>query len=182
SAPNVLILDEPTNDLDVQTLAVLEDYLEDFVGCVIVVSHDRYFLDRTIDTVFSFEEGGNLRQYPGNYSIYLDYKKAEEAQQQAANTKEKPKNVEVQNGAASPKDVENTKRRRLSNWEKKEFEQLEGKIAKLEAEKAEAEKTLANVSPGNYSQVQKLYDQVEKLKQAIDVATERWLELAEMES
>ncbi|MEH2050898.1 ABC-F family ATP-binding cassette domain-containing protein [Nostoc sp.] len=181
-APNVLILDEPTNDLDVQTLAVLEDYLEDFVGCVIVVSHDRYFLDRTIDTVFSFEEGGNLRQYPGNYSIYLDYKKAEEAQLQAANTKEKPKNVETQNGAASPKDVENIKRRRLSNWEKKEFEQLEGKIAELEAQKAETEKTLANVSPGNYSQVQKLYDHVEKLKHAIDVATERWLELAEIES
>ncbi|MFN7854960.1 MAG: ABC-F family ATP-binding cassette domain-containing protein, partial [Dolichospermum sp.] len=82
SAPNVLILDEPTNDLDVQTLAVLEDYLEDFNGCVIVVSHDRYFLDRTVDTIFALEAGGSLRQYPGNYSIYLDYKKAEEAQPQ----------------------------------------------------------------------------------------------------
>ncbi|MHC5823154.1 MAG: ABC transporter C-terminal domain-containing protein, partial [Nostoc sp.] len=128
------------------------------------------------------EEGGNLRQYPGNYSVYLDFKKAEEAQQQAANAKEKPKNVEAQNVAASPKDVDNTKRRRLSNWEKKEFQQLEGKIAQLEAEKAETEKTLANVSAGNYSQVQKLYNHVEKLKEAIDVATERWLELAEMES
>ena len=78
SAPNVLILDEPTNDLDVQTLAILEEYLEDFNGCVIVVSHDRYFLDRTVDTIFSLEPGGNIRQYPGNYSIYLDYKKAEE--------------------------------------------------------------------------------------------------------
>ncbi|MFN7657584.1 MAG: ABC-F family ATP-binding cassette domain-containing protein, partial [Dolichospermum sp.] len=68
SAPNVLILDEPTNDLDVQTLAVLEDYLEDFNGCVIVVSHDRYFLDRTVDTIFALEAGGSLRQYPGNYS------------------------------------------------------------------------------------------------------------------
>ncbi|MBL1203605.1 MAG: ABC-F family ATP-binding cassette domain-containing protein [Nostoc sp. ZfuVER08] len=183
SAPNVLILDEPTNDLDVQTLAVLEEYLEDFVGCVIVVSHDRYFLDRTIDTIFSFEEGGNLRQYPGNYSVYLDFKKAEEAaQQQLASTKEKPKNVEPQNGASSSKNAENKKRRRLSNWEKREFEQLEGKIAQLEADKAEAEKTLANVPPGNYTQVQKLYEQVESLKQAIDVATERWLELAEMES
>jgi len=181
-APNVLILDEPTNDLDVQTLAVLEDYLEDFSGCVIVVSHDRYFLDRTIDTIFSFEEGGNLRQYPGNYSVYLDYKKAEEAQQQAANAKDKSKNVEVQKTASVPKEVENKKRRGLSNWEKKEFEQLEGKIAQLEAEKTEAEKMLVNVSPGNYSQVQKLYEQVESLKQAIDVATERWLELAEMES
>ena len=93
SAPNVLILDEPTNDLDVQTLAVLEDYLEDFSGCVIVVSHDRYFLDRTVDTIFALEEGGNLRQYPGNYSVYLDYKKAEEEQQQAANNKEKAKNT-----------------------------------------------------------------------------------------
>ena len=95
-APNVLILDEPTNDLDVQTLAVLEDYLEDFPGCVIAVSHDRYFLDRTVDTIFSLEEGGNLRKYPGNYSIYLDYKKAEEEeakQQQAANTKEKPRKM-----------------------------------------------------------------------------------------
>ncbi|MGA1624245.1 MAG: ABC-F family ATP-binding cassette domain-containing protein, partial [Prochlorothrix sp.] len=72
-APNVLILDEPTNDLDVQTLGVLEEYLEDFNGCVIVVSHDRYFLDRTINTLFAFEDGGQLRQYPGNYSLYLDY-------------------------------------------------------------------------------------------------------------
>ena len=71
SEPNVLILDEPTNDLDVQTLAILEDYLEDFNGCVIVVSHDRYFLDRTVDTIFALEPGGNIRQYPGNYSVYL---------------------------------------------------------------------------------------------------------------
>lgn len=78
SAPNVLILDEPTNDLDVQTLAVLEDYLEDFNGCVIVVSHDRYFLDRVVETIFAFEPNGTLRQYPGNYSVYLDYKQAEE--------------------------------------------------------------------------------------------------------
>lgn len=84
SAPNVLILDEPTNDLDVQTLAVLEEYLEDFNGCVIVVSHDRYFLDRTVDKVFVFEENGKVVQYPGNYSVYLDYKKAQEAKQQQA--------------------------------------------------------------------------------------------------
>lgn len=182
-APNVLILDEPTNDLDVQTLAVLEDYLEDFAGCVIAVSHDRYFLDRTVDTIFALEEGGNLRQYPGNYSVYLDYRKAEEEeakQQQAANTKEKPKEeVKV---ATSSSDTENKKRRRLSNWEKREFEELEGKIAKLETEKATAEKALVNVSPGNYTQVQKLYDQVETLKQSIDAATERWLELAEMDA
>ncbi|MBD2571239.1 ABC-F family ATP-binding cassette domain-containing protein [Anabaena lutea] len=181
SAPNVLILDEPTNDLDVQTLAVLEEYLEDFSGCVIVVSHDRYFLDRTIDTVFSLEDGGNLKQYPGNYSVYLDYKKAEEAaQQEIANATEKPKNT-TEPTPVSP-EPETKKRRRLSNWEIKEFEQLEGKIAKLEDEKAAAEKALVTVSPGNYTQVQKLYEQVETLKKAIDVATERWLELAEMDA
>ncbi|MEA5575942.1 ABC-F family ATP-binding cassette domain-containing protein [Anabaena sp. UHCC 0451] len=182
SAPNVLILDEPTNDLDVQTLAVLEDYLEDFSGSVIVVSHDRYFLDRTVDTIFALEEGGNLRQYPGNYSVYLDYKKAEEAaaQQEAANTQEKPKNT-TEEKLSSP-ETETKKRRRLSNWEKREFEQLEGKIAQLEDEKSTTEKALVGVAAGNYTQVQKLYEQVETLKQAIDVATERWLELAEMES
>ncbi|MBU7582214.1 MAG: ABC-F family ATP-binding cassette domain-containing protein [Nostoc sp. TH1S01] len=182
SAPNVLILDEPTNDLDVQTLAVLEEYLEDFSGCVIVVSHDRYFLDRTVDTIFALEEGGNIRQYPGNYSVYLDYKKVEEAaQQEAAKTQEKPKNSAAQT-ATQTKDSEPKKRRRLSNWEKREFEQLEAKISQLEAEKAEAETAMNKVAPGNYSQVQKLYEQVENLKQAIDTATERWLELAEIES
>lgn len=182
SAPNVLILDEPTNDLDVQTLAVLEEYLEDFSGCVIVVSHDRYFLDRTVDTIVALEEGGNLRQYPGNYSVYLDYKKAEEApQQEVVNSKEKSKNTTEEKSVFASKEQETQKRRRLSNWEKREFEQLEGKISQLEAEKTETEKALKNVSPGNYTQVQKLYEQVEAIKQAIDVATERWLELAEMD-
>jgi ATP-binding cassette subfamily F protein uup len=175
SAPNVLILDEPTNDLDVQTLAVLEDYLEDFNGCVIVVSHDRYFLDRTVDRIFALEEGGGLRQYPGNYSIYLDYKKAEEAEKQ-----EPSKTVIVESKVVSPV-AETKKARRLSNWERREFEELEQKIAKLETEKTAAEKKLTTVA-GNYSEVQKLYEQVETLKKNIDLSTERWLELAEMDS
>jgi ATP-binding cassette subfamily F protein uup len=175
SAPNVLILDEPTNDLDVQTLAVLEDYLEDFNGCVIVVSHDRYFLDRTVDRIFALEEGGGLRQYPGNYSIYLDYKKAEEAEKQ-----ETQKTVIVEEKVVSPV-TETKKRRRLSNWERREFEELEGKIAKLEADKTAVERKLATVA-GNYSQVQKLYEEVETLKKNIELSTERWLELAEMDS
>lgn len=175
SAPNVLILDEPTNDLDVQTLAVLEDYLEDFNGCVIVVSHDRYFLDRTVDRIFALEEGGGLRQYPGNYSIYLDYKKAEEAEKQ-----ETQKTVIVGEKVVSPV-AETKKRRRLSNWERREFEELEGKIAKLEADKTAVERKLATVA-GNYSQVQKLYEEVETLKKNIELSTERWLELAEIDS
>ncbi|MBD0364009.1 MAG: ABC-F family ATP-binding cassette domain-containing protein [Coleofasciculus sp. C3-bin4] len=180
SAPNVLILDEPTNDLDVQTLSVLEEYLEDFNGCVIAVSHDRYFLDRTVEKIFALEPGGNLRQYPGNYSVYLDYKQAEEAQasQQSSQQKkaELPKLEKLDKQSSS-----NGKPRRLSTWEKREFEQLEGKIAQLEAEKAEAEKALYNAPSGSATKVQQLYEQVEALTQAIDVATERWLELAELE-
>jgi ATP-binding cassette subfamily F protein uup len=177
-----LILDEPTNDLDVQTLAILEEYLEDFTGSVIVVSHDRYFLDRTVDTIFALDEGGNIRQYPGNYSVYLDYKKTEEEAQQVLDVKEKPKNTPsvVKQPTKAPSEA--PKKRRLSTWEKREFDQLEGKIAQLETEKAEAEKAMANVQPGNYTQVQKLYDQVEEIKRAIDKATERWMELAEIES
>jgi ATP-binding cassette subfamily F protein uup len=181
SAPNVLILDEPTNDLDVQTLAVLEEYLEEFNGCVIAVSHDRYFLDRTVGTIFALEPGGNLRQYPGNYSVYLDYKEAEEtetAQQSAIQEK-----AELPTSEKLAKQSSNQgKSRRISNRELKEFEQLEKKIAQLEAEKAEAEKALYNAAPGKVTQVQELYTQLETLAQAIETATERWMELAEMES
>lgn len=196
-APNVLILDEPTNDLDVQTLTVLEDYLEDFPGCVIVVSHDRYFLDRTVDKIFALETGGNLRQYPGNYSVYLDYKQAEEAALQKNSVgEENLKNKQTTKTTKTTNNTANTgennrpqsapmtlkKRRRLSNWEKREFEQLEGKITQLETDKIAAQVALANISGGNFSQVQELYAKVEVLTQAIDVATERWLELAEIES
>ncbi|HEY9796437.1 MAG TPA: ABC-F family ATP-binding cassette domain-containing protein, partial [Leptolyngbyaceae cyanobacterium] len=189
SAPNVLILDEPTNDLDVQTLSVLEEYLEDFNGCVIAVSHDRYFLDRTVEKIFALEPGGNLRQYPGNYSVYLDYKQAEEAKtsQDTANAKKtvatlaatslQPKGEKSERNSSN-----NGKSRRLSTWEKREFEQLESKIAQLEAEKAEVEKALYNAPAGSATKVQQLYEQVEDLTQAIDTATERWLELAELES
>ncbi len=185
SAPNVLILDEPTNDLDVQTLAILEEYLEDFTGSVIVVSHDRYFLDRTVDTIFALEEGGNIRQYPGNYSVYLDYKKAEEEAQQVSDVKEKSKNTpsavkEVNESKSALSEA--PKKRRLSRWEKREFDELEDKIAQLETQKAETEKAMGNVTAGNYTQVQKLYDEVEEIKRAIDKATERWMELAEIES
>ncbi len=182
SAPNVLILDEPTNDLDVQTLSVLEEYLEDFNGCVIAVSHDRYFLDRTVDKIFAFESEGNLRQYPGNYSLYIDYKQAEEAEaaQQSANSPAKKAEPKVEKSAQQAST--NGKSRRLSNWEKKEFEKLEGKIAQLEAEKADVEKALYNAAPGSATKVQELYKQVEVLTQAIEAATERWMELAELES
>lgn len=183
SAPNVIILDEPTNDLDVQTLSVLEEYLEEFNGCVIAVSHDRYFLDRTVEKIFALESGGNIRQYPGNYSVYLDYKQAEEAESAQQQRQQEPKKAEVPKAEQSEKkSSSNGKRRTLSSWERREFEELEGKIPLLEAEKAELEKVLYKAPPGKVGEVQELYQKLEALNQAIDTATERWLELAESES
>ncbi|MGB7713173.1 MAG: ABC-F family ATP-binding cassette domain-containing protein [Microcoleus sp.] len=178
SAPNLLILDEPTNDLDVQTLAVLEDYLEDFNGCVIVVSHDRYFLDRTIDMVFALEPGGNLRLYPGNYSVYVDYKKAEEAKELKAqkNQTKIPKSAESNNPKSK---IQNPKSNKLSFNEKREYEKLEVKIPQMEAEKAEIEQILSLNSPSGFGEVKKLSERLGQLNQEIDRATELWLELAE---
>jgi ATP-binding cassette subfamily F protein uup len=178
SAPNVLILDEPTNDLDVQTLAVLEDYLEDFNGCVIVVSHDRYFLDRTIDMVFALEPGGNLRLYPGNYSVYLDYKKAEEAKE-IKGQKEKEKLTRTAESNNSKSTNSTQKSTKVSFNEKREYEQLESQIPQMEAEKQEIEKRLSNNAPSGFAEVKKLSDRLAQLTQQIDRATERWLELAE---
>ena len=183
SAPNVLILDEPTNDLDVQTLAVLEEYLEDFNGCVIVVSHDRYFLDRTIKKIFALEPGGNLRQYPGNYSVYLDYKQAQEEDKEDKGTRgHGDKGTRGHGDKGDGRGEKSQKSRRLSNWEKQEFETLENKIAQMEAEKAQTEKALYSAAPGAVTQVKQMYEQVESLQQQIDAATERWLELADIES
>ncbi len=178
SAPNLLILDEPTNDLDVQTLAVLEDYLEDFNGCVIVVSHDRYFLDRTIDMVFALEPGGNLRLYPGNYSVYLDHKKAEEAKE-IKGQKEKEKLTRTAESNNSKSQSSTQKSTKVSFNDKREYEQLESQIPQMEAEKQEIEKRLSNNAPSGFAEVKKLSDRLAQLTQQIDRATERWLELAE---
>jgi ATP-binding cassette subfamily F protein uup len=184
-APNVLILDEPTNDLDVQTLAVLEEYLEDFNGCVIVVSHDRYFLDRTVDVVFAFESGGHIRQYPGNYSVYLEYRQAEETEQHAQLKEAAKKQVPApsQNLTSTQTNAvevtDEAKPKKLSFKEKKEFEHLEQHIPNLEAEKDAIEKQLYSDPPGDYTKMQQLTEKLSDLTQEIDAATERWLSLAE---
>lgn len=171
SSPNVLILDEPTNDLDIQTLSILEEYLEEFNGCVIVVSHDRYFLDRTVETIFAFESEGKIKQYPGNYSLYLDYKKAAEQQQEEIKVKKPEVPVKTPQPA--------TPSRKLSFKEKKEYELLELKIPALETEKEGIENILSHNPPKDFTEISQLSQKLAQLAQEIDTATERWLELAE---
>ena len=175
SAPNVLILDEPTNDLDVQTLTVLEDYLESFNGCVITVSHDRYFLDRTVKEIFALEPGGNIRRYPGSYSIYLETKKKEESAGKA--TQKQATTVKTEKRTATKPTSQTNK---VSNKEKREYASLENKIPKLEAKKAELEKLLYPEPPSDYEELQQLSEKIAKVSAEIDTATERWMELAEL--
>ncbi|TVQ46079.1 MAG: ABC transporter ATP-binding protein [Gloeocapsa sp. DLM2.Bin57] len=172
-APNVLILDEPTNDLDVQTLAVLEEYLEDFLGCVIVVSHDRYFLDRTVDTIFAFEGEGKLRQYPGNYSVYLETQKTANLETKTSKTTSKK--------PLKPSQPANTYNK-LSFKEKREYETLEPKIEQLEQEKSKLEAILYQTPPDDFQELQLLSANLAKILTEIETATERWLELAERDN
>ncbi|MGD1853798.1 MAG: ATP-binding cassette domain-containing protein [Leptolyngbyaceae cyanobacterium] len=174
-APNVLILDEPTNDLDVQTLGILEEYLEGFNGCVIVVSHDRYFLDRTVETIFSFEGLGNLKQYPGNYSVYLEYK--EKAGQEKLKQEAAVKAAEKKQPA---KAKSTSKSNKMSYKEKREYASLEEKIPALEEEKETLEKQLYTNPPSDYNDLQTLSQRLADLTTEIDTSTERWMELAEL--
>jgi ATP-binding cassette subfamily F protein uup len=177
AAPNVLILDEPTNDLDVQTLAILEDYLDNFNGCVIVVSHDRYFLDRTVDFILAIESGGNVRTYPGNYSVYLEHQK------QVAKTAKIEPVSKPQPSQAKSNNVDKSqakKNKPLSNFERREYEKLEVKITQMENDKAKLETDLAT-NCSDFTLVQELSDQLAALNIEIEIATELWLELAERE-
>ncbi len=174
TAPNVLILDEPTNDLDVQTLGVLEEYLEDFGGCVIVVSHDRYFLDRVVDTIFALEADGQIRQYAGNYSLYLEQKQAEEDAQAAAI--KIAKMPIVSKTTMAPAAISSKK---LSSKEKRELQALETKIAKMEQERTTLEQTLTTVNQSKFEDMNTVYQRMSELNHALEVATERWLTLAE---
>ncbi|MEM8677245.1 MAG: ABC-F family ATP-binding cassette domain-containing protein [Cyanobacteria bacterium P01_G01_bin.67] len=181
-APNVLILDEPTNDLDVQTLAILEDYLENFNGCVIVVSHDRYFLDRTVEFILAIESEAKINLYPGNYSVYLEHRKQGE---QEAKREAQQKRVLAKSAVDQPKSKSNhksqsKKSKPLSNFERREYEKLEAKIAQMETDKEKLETDLA-INCSDFNLVQELSDKLVSLNQEIDTNTERWMELAERE-
>lgn len=170
-APNVLILDEPTNDLDIQTLTILEDYLDTFAGIVITVSHDRYFLDRIVNRIFAFEEGGHLKQYEGGYTDYL-----EKVKPIAKQEKSKPEKKE-NNGKKFQK--ENQKKLKFTYKEQKEFETIDDDIAKLE-EKIEQldEEIMENAT--NSGKLAELTQQKEETEEALNEKMDRWVYLNDL--
>ncbi|UBM61091.1 ABC-F family ATP-binding cassette domain-containing protein [Candidatus Sulfidibacterium hydrothermale] len=163
--PNFLILDEPTNDLDIVTLNKLEAFLSDFQGCLILVSHDRYFLDRLTDHLFIFEGNGKIKDFYGNYTSYRFSKLNEEK-----------KNKPAEKKPAQPKVKQNN--RKLSYKEKREFEQLETEIEQLEKEKAALESTM-NTGNLSYQELEETGRQIARLMETLDEKTLRWMELAE---
>jgi len=172
--PNFLVLDEPTNDLDIITLNVLEEYLQNFKGCVIVVSHDRYFMDKVVDHMLVFNGQADIRDFPGNYTQYRDWK-----EERARLEKEKEKEASKPQEDKTAK-VRLNEKRRMSFKEKREFEQLEQEIATLEEEKKTIEAALCS---GTLS-VEELTEKSKRLPEItdlIDEKTMRWLELSEIE-
>jgi ATP-binding cassette subfamily F protein uup len=181
--PNFLILDEPTNDLDIQTLNILEDFLLQFGGSLLIVSHDRYFMDRLVEHLFVFEENGHLRDFPGNYTDYREWAKEREALK--ANEPEskpapKPAPVEVveapKSGAAPVADA--APKRKASFKEKQEYERLEQEIEQLETEKETIVNEMNNGS-ADHTRLAEIAKRVKEITDLVESKTERWLELAE---
>ncbi len=169
--PNFLVLDEPTNDLDIQTLQVLEEYLQDFPGCVIVVSHDRYFMDKVVDHLLVFQGQGVIKDFPGNYTQYREWKQLK-SKEEDAGSKAQP--------AKAKADYHHDTRKRMSYKEKREFEQLSKDIEALEAEQKQLE---ADLCSGTLS-VEALTEKSKRLpvlKDELDAKETRWLELSELE-
>ena len=169
--PNFLVLDEPTNDLDIQTLQVLEEYLQDFPGCVIVVSHDRYFMDKVVDHLLVFQGQGVIKDFPGNYTQYREWKQLK-SKEEDAGSKAQPAKVKA--------DYHHDTRKRMSYKEKREFEQLSKDIEALEAEQKQLE---ADLCSGTLS-VEALTEKSKRLpvlKDELDAKETRWLELSELE-
>ncbi len=172
--PNFLVLDEPTNDLDIQTLQVLEEYLQDFPGCVIVVSHDRYFMDKVVDHLLVFEGEGAIKDFPGNYTQYREWK----SMKSEADADEAKKSAKRDDDSAK-KDYHHDTRRRMSYKEKREFEQLTADIEALETE----QKTLEDALCSGTLSVEQLTEHSKRLpliKEELDEKSMRWLELSEL--
>lgn len=182
--PNFLVLDEPTNDLDIQTLQVLEEYLQDFAGCVIVVSHDRYFMDKVVDHLLVFKGEGEIQNFPGNYTQYRDWSRLQEkdeAEKVAATAKNAGNNNTAANDGAgtAKRDANFENKRKMSYKEKREYEQLTQEIEKLTDEQKKLEEALCS---GTLS-VEELTEKSKRLpeiKDELDEKEMRWLELSEM--
>ena len=173
--PNFLVLDEPTNDLDIQTLQILEEYLIDFPGCVIVISHDRYFTDKVVDHLLVFKGNGVIKDFPGNYTLYREWQKLENAHDKE-NDKQKKEDTYKERKAESQK---KEGPRRMTFKEKMEFERLEKEITQLEDEQKQLEEALCSgrLSVDDLTQKSKrLYE----IKNEIDEKSMRWLELSEI--
>lgn len=167
--PNFLILDEPTNDLDIVTLNVLEDYLAQYDGCVLIVSHDRFFMDKVVDHLFVFEGNGKIKDFPGNYTQYREWKSQQAKVESNTIKAEQPQ----------PKAKERTEeKRRLSFKEKKEFEQLEIDIDALETEKKQIEEALSG-GESDAKKIMELSARFEEVKKQLDEKSDRWIELSE---
>ncbi len=173
--PNFLVLDEPTNDLDLPTLGVLENFLSEFPGCLIIVSHDRYFMDRLVDHLFVFEGNGVITDYPGIYSQYRDWLKDKEELPVSGSLSTAPK---ATNQESENRKTENANNRRLSFKEKREFELLEKEIADLAGEKKLITEKLDN-SATSFEELQKLSIRIGEVTQLLDEKEMRWLELSE---
>lgn len=169
--PNFLVLDEPTNDLDLQTLRTLEEFLQDFPGCILIVSHDRYFMDRLVDHLFAFEGNGDIKDFPGNYSQYRLWKQLEENKLQKAESRPQKNESKIQNGATQDK-------QKFSFKDKTEFEQLEKEIAGLEKEKKLLEVKLGNGS-NDFEKLQETSERISDILILLDKKEMRWLELSE---
>jgi ATP-binding cassette subfamily F protein uup len=170
--PNFLILDEPTNDFDIDTLNVLEDFLDKFSGCLLLVSHDRYFMDHLVNQLFVFEGDGNIRLFNGNYSDYRDWIEEQEAMEASPKTSKPVVKEEVPV-------VVTTEKRKASFKEKQEYEKLQGEIEALEKQKAELS-AMINSGSTDHKQLQEWGQKMQKIVDDIDSKTMRWLELSDI--
>ena len=166
-SPNFLILDEPTNDLDIVTLNVLEDYLSQYDGCVLIVSHDRFFMDKVVDHLLVFEGNGKIKDFPGNYTQYREWK----------NNQVKTENAAIKTEPKTQKERP-TEKRKLTYKEQKEFEQLEADIEQLETEKAEIEAALSG-GESDATKIMELSKRFEEIGVELEAKTDRWIELSE---
>jgi ATP-binding cassette subfamily F protein uup len=184
--PNFLILDEPTNDLDLPTLAVLEKFLDEYQGCVMIVSHDRYFMDRLVDHLFVFEGDGEVRDFPGNYTQYRIWLKDNEkkenkwdALQDRKSKGETTESVVVNRQAAASNNTVPVAKKKMGFKEKREFEMLEKEMPELEKEKETITQKMGNGDLG-FEELQKLSERIIAIDKLLEGKELRWLELSEM--